>query len=103
MKVMRRILGVLVMSAGILGLVLSLTGLVGVWVVKPTVAEYANATIVTLNDSVSTSQQAMEITGQALGADDRKRGCALNHVGCHRCYGGGHHAGAYATQHFYGR
>ena len=68
MKVMRRILGVLVMSAGILGLVLSLTGLVGVWVVKPTVAEYANATIVTLNDSVSTSQQAMEITGQALGA-----------------------------------
>ena len=67
MKVMRRILGVLVMSAGILGLVLSLTGLVGVWVVKPTVADYANATIITLNDSVSTSQQAMEITGQALG------------------------------------
>jgi len=68
MKVMRRILGVLVMSAGILGLVLSLTGLVGVWVVKPTVADYANTTIVTLNDSVNTSQQAMEITGQALGA-----------------------------------
>jgi len=68
MKVMRRILGVLVMSAGILGLVLSLTGLVGVWIVKPTVADYANTTLVTLNNSVNTSQQAMEITGQALGA-----------------------------------
>lgn len=68
MKVIRRILGVLVMSAGILGLVLSLTGLVGVWVVKPTVADYANTTLVTLSNSVNTSQQAMEITGQALGA-----------------------------------
>ena len=68
MKVMRRILGVLVMCAGILGLVLSLTGLVGVWVVKPTVADYATTTIVALYASVSTSQKAMEVTGQALGA-----------------------------------
>ena len=68
MKALRRILGVLVMIAGILGLVLSLTGLVGVWVLKPTVAEYAASTIVTLNDSITTSQQVMEITGQALGA-----------------------------------
>jgi hypothetical protein len=68
MKVMRRILGILVMSAGILGLVLSLTGLVGVWVVKPTAAEYANTIIVALNESISTSLEAMQVTGQALGA-----------------------------------
>ena len=68
MKVLRRVLGVLVMIAGILGLVLSLTGLVGVWVVKPTAAEYANTTIVALNQSVNTSLEAMQVTGQALGA-----------------------------------
>jgi uncharacterized coiled-coil protein SlyX len=68
MKVIRRILGVLVMIAGILGLALSLAGLVGVWVAKPTVTTYANTTIDTLNKSVTTSQNVMEITGQALGA-----------------------------------
>jgi len=65
---MRRILGILVMIAGILGLVLSLAGLVSVWMVKPTLAGYAETTITTLNDTVSTSQKAMLITGQALGA-----------------------------------
>jgi len=68
MNVMRRILGVLVMIAGILGLVLSLAGLVMVWVTKPTMIGYANTTIDTLNESVSTSQSVMEVTGQALGA-----------------------------------
>ena len=68
MNVVRRILGVLVMIAGILGLVLSLAGLVIVWVGKPAVAAYANTTIDTLNESVTTSQSVMEITGQALGA-----------------------------------
>jgi chromosome segregation ATPase len=56
------------MIAGILGLVLSLTGLVGVWVVKPTAVEYANTTIVALNQSVNTSLEAMQVTDQALGA-----------------------------------
>ncbi|OGN89887.1 MAG: hypothetical protein A2Y88_02680 [Chloroflexi bacterium RBG_13_48_10] len=68
MKVLRRILGVFVMIAGILGLVLSLAGLVGVWVAKPTVTTYANTTIDMLNESVTTSQNVMEVTGQALGA-----------------------------------
>ena len=68
MNVMRRILGVLVMIAGILGLVLSLAGLVTGWIAKPTVIVYANTTIGTLNESVITSQNVMEITGQALGA-----------------------------------
>jgi hypothetical protein len=68
MKLLRRILGIFVMIAGILGLVLSLAGLAGVWVAKPTVAVYASATIDTLSASVTTSQEVMKITGQALGA-----------------------------------
>jgi hypothetical protein len=68
MKVIRRILGVLVMIAGILGLGISLAGLIVVWVIKPSVATYANTTIDTLSESVTTSQNVMEITGQALGA-----------------------------------
>lgn len=67
MNVIRRILGVLVMLAGILGLVLSLAGLVMVWVAKPTVAVYAGSTIDTLNQSVVTSQRVMDVTKQALG------------------------------------
>ncbi len=68
MQFLRRILGVLVMIAGILGLILSLTGLVSVWVVKPTVGEYVNATIATLNSSIDTSQKTIVVTAQALGA-----------------------------------
>lgn len=68
MSALRRILGVLVMIAGILGLVLSLAGLVSVWLVQPTIAGVVDSTIVTLNNSITTSQQAMEITGEALGA-----------------------------------
>jgi methyl-accepting chemotaxis protein len=68
MNTLRRILGILVMIAGILGLVLSLAGLVGVWVVKPTLAGFVNTTLLTVNNSITTSQKAMEITGQALGA-----------------------------------
>ena len=68
MKFLRRILGIFVMLAGILGLGLSLAGLVGVWVVKPTVAVTAQTIVDTLNLSVSTSQKAMQVTGQALGA-----------------------------------
>ncbi len=68
MRAIRRILGVLVMIAGILGLAISLAGLISVWVVKPTVASTVNATIQTLDTSIQTSQKAMEVTGQALGA-----------------------------------
>jgi uncharacterized coiled-coil protein SlyX len=68
MKILRRVLGVLVMLAGLLGLVLSLAGVVVVWVAKPVVTDYARSTIDTLNASVATSQSVMEVTGQALGA-----------------------------------
>jgi peptidoglycan hydrolase CwlO-like protein len=68
MSAIRRLLGIFVMFAGILGLVLSLAGLVGIWVIKPTLAAYADTTIATLNTSIATSQQVMKITGEALGA-----------------------------------
>jgi hypothetical protein len=68
MRTLRRILGILVMIAGILGLLLSLAGLIGVWMVKPSLAAFANNTLLTVNNSITTSQTAMEVTGQALGA-----------------------------------
>jgi hypothetical protein len=68
MKILRRILGILVMIAGILGLVISVAGLVGVWMAKPIVTISATSTINTLNTSITTSQTAMEVTKQALGA-----------------------------------
>lgn len=68
MKFIRRIFGVLVMIAGILGLVLGMAGLAGVWMVKPTILVYANATVDTLNRSVITSKSVMQTTGEALRA-----------------------------------
>ncbi|MBN1179528.1 MAG: hypothetical protein JXD18_09965 [Anaerolineae bacterium] len=68
MNAIRRVLGLLVMLAGVLGLLLSLAGLVLVWVQKPAVTTYANTTIDTLDQSVTTSQHVMQVTEQALGA-----------------------------------
>lgn len=68
MNALRRILGALVMIAGILGIILSLAGVVSVWVVKPNVTNYVEITIQTIETSVITSQKALQVTGQALGA-----------------------------------
>lgn len=68
MKVIRRVLGVIVMIAGILGLVLSLAGVVSVWVLKPTISGYLDTTLRTLHTSIDTSEKAMVVTGEALGA-----------------------------------
>jgi hypothetical protein len=68
MSVLRRILGILVMMAGIVGLVLAVAGLVGVWTAKPAVVSYATSTIETLQGSITTSQEAMVVTEDALGA-----------------------------------
>jgi hypothetical protein len=68
MRAMRRILGILVMIAGVLGLVLSLAGLVTVWAVKPTLSGFLGSTFTTLNENITSSQQVIQITGQALGA-----------------------------------
>jgi len=68
MKTFRRILGILVMIAGILGLVLSLAGLVSVWVVKPTIERSLDNTIATLSSSIDASKNAMVVTEQALSS-----------------------------------
>jgi len=68
MKIIRRTLGILVMIAGILGLLLSLAGLIGLWAAKPAVESATISTITTLSSSIDTSQHAMEVTGEALGA-----------------------------------
>jgi hypothetical protein len=68
MKAIRRILGALVMLAGTLGLVLSVAGLVMVWLAKPAVAVYAVTTIDTLSETIVTSKRVMTTTRQALGA-----------------------------------
>jgi hypothetical protein len=89
MKIIRRILGVSVMLAGILGLVLSLAGLVMVWVAKPTIAEYASSTIDTLSGSVGTSQEVVDVTERALGATIDSVDALSEYYGC---YGGGYQA-----------
>jgi uncharacterized phage infection (PIP) family protein YhgE len=63
---MRRFLGVLVMIAGIVGLVLSLTGLIGLFVLRPRLAATARSTLSTFSSAVNSSQQAVEITSTAL-------------------------------------
>ena len=68
MKILRKLLGVLVMSAGILGLLLSLAGLAAIWIYKPAIVTSVDSTLVTLDNTISVSQETMRITGQALGA-----------------------------------
>jgi hypothetical protein len=68
MKSIRRLLGILVMIAGILGLVLSLAGLITIWVFKPQLNSSISATITTLDNSITTSKDVMDITNEALGA-----------------------------------
>jgi len=68
MKSIRRLLGILVMIAGVIGLILSLAGLVSIWVFKPQLNTSLGTTIDTLDKSISTSKSVMDITSDALGA-----------------------------------
>lgn len=68
MNILRRLLGVFVMIAGILGLLLSLAGLVMVWVAQPVVTTYADTILSTLNQSIVNSKSVMTTTAEALGA-----------------------------------
>jgi flagellin-like hook-associated protein FlgL len=68
MKTIRRLLGVLVMIAGVLGLLLSVGGVVAVWAAKPTATSFVETTFGTLFTSLDTSITATEITGEALSA-----------------------------------
>lgn len=68
MSVLRRILGILVMIAGMLGLLLALAGLAGLWMAKPAVVGGITDTVATLEGSITTSQEVMTVTKEALGA-----------------------------------
>ncbi len=68
MTILRRLLGVFVMTAGILGLVLSLAGLAALAMARPTLTASLNATVDTLSTSVDVSRQTLAVTNQALGA-----------------------------------
>lgn len=68
MKFLRKTLGVFVMIAGIIGLILSLSGLIGIWVAKPVLTTSINSIVDTLITSVNTSQKTLDITYDALGA-----------------------------------
>ena len=68
MGILRRLLGIFVMIAGIIGLALSLAGLAGIWMVRPALTISIKTTINTLVDSIDTSQKALVVTNQALGA-----------------------------------
>lgn len=68
MSILRRFLGVFVMIAGVIGLLLSLAGLVGIWMVKPDITSSLETTITTLSSTVETSKDTLAITYEALGA-----------------------------------
>lgn len=68
MKIFRSFLGIFLMVAGVVGLLLSLAGLVSIWAVKPVAADSLQSTLVTLLDSIDTSQEVIKITAEALGA-----------------------------------
>ena len=68
MTILRRLLGIFVMIAGIIGLVLSLAGLAGIWYAKPILTSSVNSTVDTLYTSVDTSQKVLVITSDALGS-----------------------------------
>ena len=68
MAILRRLLGIFVMIAGIIGLALSLAGLAGLWMARPMVTASIDATVATLSNSVDISQETLVITDEALGA-----------------------------------
>jgi hypothetical protein len=56
------------MIAGVIGLILSLTGLAGTIIAKPILATTMNITLDTLANSIETSQRTLDITDDALSA-----------------------------------
>ncbi|MHC1781997.1 MAG: hypothetical protein AB9891_04390 [Anaerolineaceae bacterium] len=68
MKPLRRILGVFVMAAGIIGLLLSLAGLAGLLIIRPVVNTSIKSAVNALYTSVDSSQKTLAITDEALDA-----------------------------------
>jgi hypothetical protein len=65
---LRRLFGVLVMAAGVIGLLLSLAGLAGVFILKPRVEAGVTSILESSLASLDTSRKAMTISGEALEA-----------------------------------
>jgi methyl-accepting chemotaxis protein len=58
----------MLIAAGIIGVLLSLAGITGLWLVRPAVTTSLHTVLSALSSSVDTSQQAMNITDDALDA-----------------------------------
>jgi methyl-accepting chemotaxis protein len=56
------------MIAGLIGLLLSISGLIGILIVRPGLQSAAKKTIETIYTSIDSSQQVMNITGETLTA-----------------------------------
>lgn len=68
MTFLRRLLGTFVMIAGMIGLLLSLAGIAGIWMARPILTTSLNTALTTLTTSVDTSKNALVATDQALTA-----------------------------------
>ncbi len=68
MAPLRRFLGILVMTAGVLGFILSLSVLIAIWIIQPRLTSSIKSTMDTVDASITTSKNVLTITEQALGA-----------------------------------
>lgn len=68
MKILRKILGITVMLAGILGLLLSLAGLSATWYYRSSMENALNNVLVTLSGTLAVSQEGLLVTEDALSA-----------------------------------
>jgi hypothetical protein len=68
MKILRKILGVTVMIAGVIGLLFSLAGIFFVWKTKPNIETAMTNGLVVINNSLKTSIEVVGVTKDALSA-----------------------------------
>jgi len=68
MKPLRRILGVFVMAAGVVGLILSIAGLAGLFIIRPALSSSLELAVDTLYTSVESSQKTLALTDGAMDA-----------------------------------
>ncbi len=68
MKKLRRALGIFVMAAGIIGLLLSLSGLAGLFIIRSSVTTSIERAVSTLHTSVESSRKTLALTDEALDA-----------------------------------
>jgi hypothetical protein len=64
--ILKRIIGIVLIIGAVAGTLLSLTGLVELWRVKPVVAKSVVANLALVDQTLSTTQQALTIVGQVV-------------------------------------